>query len=290
MLEHADQMFPEGVGAPRATDTDRCKAPKTNELLENVKVAIDKLWKRRGYDPKKPAQTKARLGYALDKEEAVGYVVTGAMGLPRLAPDEARAIGKRVGSIVGVSGPVGSKLKALRKRGNCSAEISHLLQAPSTLSLAPPAPKGSKKRQLPEPLPQVPLQPVPSPPCATAAATSAGQQLCARSRAEFAAVTPLQKQFGIPGPGAWGADEDNVPDDPQFISPISPDGPSKALAHLLQWRHSAEAARAIIEVISLEGAYMQLDEQGVQGRADKWEVMLDIEVATVRYGIRARHA
>ena len=120
----------------------------------------------------------------MDKEEAVGYVVTGAMGLPRLAPDEARAIGKRVGSIVGVSGPVGSKLKALRKRGNCSAEISHLLQAPSTLSLAPPAPKGSKNRPRPEPLPPVPFQPVPSPPCAAAAdATSAGQQLCARSRA-----------------------------------------------------------------------------------------------------------
>jgi hypothetical protein len=87
LLEEAELMFPEGQGAPRAMRRDGTAAEKTNELLVNAKKAIDQLWKLRGYDPKKPALTKAKLGYALDREEAVGYVVTGAMHLPRLAPE-----------------------------------------------------------------------------------------------------------------------------------------------------------------------------------------------------------
>ena len=94
LLQMADAMFPEGQGAPRAMAKVDAAAEKSNELLVNAKEAVDELWRQRGLDPKKPELTKARLGYALDKEEAVGYVVTGAMHLPRLSPDEARAIGK----------------------------------------------------------------------------------------------------------------------------------------------------------------------------------------------------
>ena len=104
LLPKANDMFPEGAGAPRAMAKDGTAAKKTNELLVNAREAIDELWKQRGYDPKKPEETKAKLGYALDREEAVGYVVTGAMHLPRLSPEEARTIGKRVVSIVGASG------------------------------------------------------------------------------------------------------------------------------------------------------------------------------------------
>ena len=96
LLQMADAMFPEGQGAPRAMAKVDAAAEKSNELLVNAKEAVDELWRQRGLDPKKPELTKARLGYALDKEEAVGYVVTGAMHLPRLSPDEARAIGKRI--------------------------------------------------------------------------------------------------------------------------------------------------------------------------------------------------
>ena len=104
LLQMADAMFPEGQGAPRAMAKVDAAAEKSNELLVNAKEAVDELWRQRGLDPKKPELTKARLGYALDKEEAVGYVVTGAMHLPRLSPDEARAIGKRIVALVGASG------------------------------------------------------------------------------------------------------------------------------------------------------------------------------------------
>jgi hypothetical protein len=60
---------------------------------------------------------KEKLGYALDRYEAVAYLVTGAMHLPLLSPSEAWTIGKRITNIIGKSGTVGSKLKALRKRG-----------------------------------------------------------------------------------------------------------------------------------------------------------------------------
>jgi len=163
LLKRAGCMFPEGQGAPRAMAKDDTAAEKTNELLVNAKKAVDELWRQRGYDPKKPEVTKARLGYALDKEEAVGYVVTGAMHLPRLAPDESRAVGKRVVSLVGDSGSIGSKLKALGKRGKAAApQIAVLLHAASALSLQPPprkrtAPPSTEQppRTLPRPAPEV---------------------------------------------------------------------------------------------------------------------------------------
>ena len=61
LLPKADRMFPEGVGAVRAFAKDGAPAEKTNELLENAVTAIDKLFKQRGYDPKKPEEKKARL-------------------------------------------------------------------------------------------------------------------------------------------------------------------------------------------------------------------------------------
>ena len=57
-------MLPEGVGRRRAFVKTGTAAPLTNELLENSKLAVEKLWKQRGYDPKKPEVIKARLGYA----------------------------------------------------------------------------------------------------------------------------------------------------------------------------------------------------------------------------------
>ena len=67
LLHKANGMFPEGEGAPRAFVKDGRAADMTNELLENATSAIKELWKQRGYDPTKPEQTKAKLGYALDK-------------------------------------------------------------------------------------------------------------------------------------------------------------------------------------------------------------------------------
>ena len=85
LLQKANAMFPEGQGRPRAFARDGAAAEKTNELLENVTVAIEKLFKQRGYDPKKPAEVKAKLGYALDRYEAAAYLATGAMHLPLLS-------------------------------------------------------------------------------------------------------------------------------------------------------------------------------------------------------------
>ena len=77
LLMKADLMFPEGHGAPRAFTRDGTAAKKTNELLENASAAVDKLFEQRGYDPKKPEQLKASLGYALDRYEAAAYLFTG---------------------------------------------------------------------------------------------------------------------------------------------------------------------------------------------------------------------
>ena len=176
LLQKAACMFPEGNGAPKAFIKDGSAAEKTNELLVNAKDAIDELWKQRGYDPKKPEATKARLGYALDKEEAAGYLVTGALHLLRLAPDEARTVGKRVVSLVGPSGAVGYKLKALRKRGKAAApQIAALLQAEAKLSLAPPPRKGAAPSAPPPP----PVPP-PAPPPPVAATRAASDALRAR--------------------------------------------------------------------------------------------------------------
>jgi len=163
LLMKADLMFPEGHGAPRAFTRDGTAAKKTNELLENASAAIDKLFEQRGYDPKKPEQLKASLGYALDRYEATAYLVTGALHLLLLSPQEARAIGKRIANVIGMSGSVGAKLKALRKRGKAAApQIAALLHAPATLNLEPP-PRNSTASPAPPPAPPPPPVLLPPP-------------------------------------------------------------------------------------------------------------------------------
>ena len=105
LFEKLDGMIPEGVGAVRAFAKDGAPAEKTNELLVNAGLAVEKLWKQRGYDPKKPEVIKAKLGYALDTYEAAAYLVTGAMHLPLLSQPEAMLIGKRIKNIMGASAP-----------------------------------------------------------------------------------------------------------------------------------------------------------------------------------------
>ena len=180
LLRKADSMFLEDLGAPRAFAKDGATAEKTNELLENATAAIDLLFKQRGYDPKKPDVVKAKLGYALDRYEAAAYLVTGAMHLPLLSQPEAWTIGKRIKNIIGESGPIGSKLKALRKRGKAAAaQVTALLHAQSTLNLTPPPHKGAAPSAPPPPPPAPPLPP-PLP---------RTEQPCTRTVA--AAATPL---------------------------------------------------------------------------------------------------
>ena len=60
----------------------------TNALVVNGKEAIDKLWKARGYVKmtwRQRSQRAERLGYKLDKEEALVYVVTSALDMPLLS-------------------------------------------------------------------------------------------------------------------------------------------------------------------------------------------------------------
>ena len=101
----ADNLFPESKGAPKAVAEVGGTASLNNLLVVRAKEGIDDLWKARGYLKMKTAQRKQRLGYSLDREEALGYLVTSALHMPLLSPDEARTIGKRAGSL-----PIFSKL------------------------------------------------------------------------------------------------------------------------------------------------------------------------------------
>ena len=49
LLQKANGMLPEGVGAPRPFTRDGPAALLTNGLLENGVAAIDRLWKQRRY-------------------------------------------------------------------------------------------------------------------------------------------------------------------------------------------------------------------------------------------------
>ena len=82
-----------------------------------------------------------RRRYPLDKYEAAAYLVTGALHLPVLSPQEAWVVGKRINNVIGASGTIGGKLKALRKRGMKStiSQCAALLQATATLNLQPSA-------------------------------------------------------------------------------------------------------------------------------------------------------
>ena len=136
LLPKIDGMLPEGVGKRSAFVKTGPAARLTNELLENAKLTVDKLWKQRGYDPKKPEVIKARLGYACDQYEASAYLVTGALHMPLISHEEAKFIGKRIQNIVGKSGSIGKQLMPLRKRGAASApQVRALLQQAAALSV-----------------------------------------------------------------------------------------------------------------------------------------------------------
>ena len=66
LLQLAEDIFPEGHGAPRAARVVGAAAPFINALVVNSKGAADELWKLRKYDPKTPDVIKARLGYRTD--------------------------------------------------------------------------------------------------------------------------------------------------------------------------------------------------------------------------------
>jgi hypothetical protein len=51
LFQKADGMLPGGHGGPKAFAKEGSAALLTNGLLENGALAIDKLWKQRGYDP-----------------------------------------------------------------------------------------------------------------------------------------------------------------------------------------------------------------------------------------------
>lgn len=110
------------------------------------------LWKQRGYDKMRAPERKARLGYALDREEALGYVVASALHKRLLTPYEARSIGKRAGTL-----PIFEKLAGHKKRGTTgSPECIALLSEAAPLSFAPPKTKPRPPREA-EPTP-APIQ------------------------------------------------------------------------------------------------------------------------------------
>ena len=160
LLQRAEYMFLEGFGRPLAAPKVGAPAPFINALLCNSKAAVDALWKQRGYTTMKAAVIESRLGYKLDREEAKGYVLTGALHRPLLSPKEARTIGKRIDNSLGAKGALGKELAEHKKRGTSSAE---LLQAAATLSLAPPA-RTTAAPPPPAEKPPAPPPPEPSPP------------------------------------------------------------------------------------------------------------------------------
>ena len=108
----------------------------------HAKEAIDKLWKARGYQKMKAAERRARLGYALDREEALGYVVASALHKPLLTAAEARTIGKRAGSL-----PVFSKLAEYKKRGTTGSVACVSLLAARWRRSASRRPRPRRRRR-----------------------------------------------------------------------------------------------------------------------------------------------
>ena len=116
LLQLARRMFQEGLGRVRAEPKHGSPAPLINELYVNATTAINKLWKERGYDPKYPEQIKARLGYALDRIEAVTYIVMASLHLPLITSEEAQTIDVRMHGIPSPTGTIGKKLAEAKKR------------------------------------------------------------------------------------------------------------------------------------------------------------------------------
>ena len=127
-------MFLEGVGKPKTVGKNGAAAKLTNGLVVYAKEAVDALWKARGYHKMKPKHREEKLGYQLDREEALGYLVTSALHMPLLLPEEARMIGKRAGSL-----SVFTKLAEFQKRGTTASPpcVSLLAEAaPLSFSFA----------------------------------------------------------------------------------------------------------------------------------------------------------
>ncbi len=159
LQQMADSIFPESMSKPKAVVKAGTAAQLTNELVVNAKEAVDALWKARNYLKMKPAQRKEKLGYALDREEALGYLVTSALHMPLLSPEEARTIGKRAGSL-----PIFAKLTEFKKRGTTgSLACISLLAEPALLSFAPPKAKAKPTAPAPTPTPVPAPAPAPAP-------------------------------------------------------------------------------------------------------------------------------
>jgi hypothetical protein len=146
-------MFLEGVGKPKTVGKNGAAAKLTNGLVVYAKEAVDALWKARGYHKMKPKQREEKLGYQLDREEALGYLITSALHMPLLLPEEARMIGKRAGSL-----SVFTKLAEFKKKGTTASP-------PCVSLLAEAAPLSfSFKRPRASPTPPTPLLASPPPP------------------------------------------------------------------------------------------------------------------------------
>ena len=265
LLVRAESKFPEGHGKPQAAAKVGNAADLTNQLVANAKEAIDALWKARGYHKMRPAQRHEKLGYKLDREEALGYLVASALHMPLLSAEEARTIGKRAGSL-----PVFSKLAEYKKRGTVgSIECIALLADSAPLSFAPPkakvpvaAPPKPPSAPPPPPPPSAappppplppPSVPLPPPPPAADA-----------SRVDYSDAGDTSVAFWargrhpeIPGfRGRPGGSEDEI-----YLSPWKPPCvPSDHRpAHLFNSREAAEAAGAASRV---EDAARYPDEDG----------------------------
>jgi hypothetical protein len=231
LLVLAQTMLPEGCGRPKAAPKDHLRAPFINALLVNVKQAIGELWNLRGYSAKVKAQTKAKLGYALDQEEAIGYLLTGAVGKPLLSAVEARAIGKRVGNSLGEKGALGKELRERKKRGMSSED---LLLAPATLNLSPPPRRAATQPAAPaaEFLYDSAPEPSPAPPPLPPASAP--------------------QPFALPPPTPMHAYSGNIKTPPDYVPPPLPPPPASARGAIKRLFGSREAAEAIYACRDIE--------------------------------------
>ena len=151
LLPKIDGMLPEGVGKRSAFVKTGPAARLTNELLENAKLTVDKLWKQRGYDPKKPEVIQAKLGYACDQYEASAYLVTGALHKPLISHEEA----KYYSEVHRQAHPQHHRQERLSRQAACAAAQAWCVlgaadpdtAAPASCAqLRPAAPHGSTRR------------------------------------------------------------------------------------------------------------------------------------------------
>lgn len=102
LLQLLQDMFPEGQGKPNSKAKLSAVVPMVNVLFVNAKAAVSTFFTARKYDPKRPAYTKEKLGYALDQYEAIAFVTTRVMGYPLLEPEgeEVWAFAKRCNNLL----------------------------------------------------------------------------------------------------------------------------------------------------------------------------------------------